>query len=312
MMPARFGDTAMTGGGAEQRERLIGWSVGLVVVVLWGLSFVATRVALRDIGPMTLAFLRFAMAVLVLWPFVRRTLGRVKPTRQDRRDLFLMGFLGVTLAFVLENYGLERTTASHAALLISVAPIATALTEAVMARRVPARRVILGLLLAFGGVVLIVGQDDSGDATLLGDALILATVAIWVVYGFLTKRLTREHPVGWVTGVALLWGAATLLPLAAWETWRLGWTPPSPWAWASLIFLGIFCSALAYLWWNRAIAILGVTTTNSLIYGMPLVAVIGGVLILDEPLTPEVLAGGALIIVGLVLSNMRRAGRPAA
>ena len=78
------------------------------------------------------------------------------------------------------------------------------------------------------------------------------------------------------------------------------------------LFLGILCSALAYLWWNRAYHALGVTTTNSLAYGMPLVAVIGGVLLLDEPLTPEMLVGGSLIILGLVIANYRRAGRPAA
>lgn len=285
-------------------ERSRAWLLGAIVVVLWGLSFAATKVALFEIGPWTLAFLRFAIALVVLWPIVRRGLGRRTVTRADRRDLFLAGFFGVTLAFVLENSGLARTTASHGSLLVATAPLATVLTEAVLRRRMPSAPTLLGFALALGGVALIVAGDSGGEATVVGDLLVLSTVAIWVVYGFVIHRLASRHPVGWVTHVAIVWGVVTLLPFAAVETWRAGWSPPSPGAWGAVLFLGVFCSGLAYLWWNRCLQVLGASATNSLIYAIPLVAVTGGIVLLGEPLTGEVVVGGALVIGGLLLAHV--------
>jgi drug/metabolite transporter (DMT)-like permease len=282
-------------------------------MVIWGASFVVTRMAVAEVRPLTLAFARFLIALAVMWPFVRRALARPRPSDEDRRDLFLVGFLGVTLAFVFENYGLAYTTASHGALIVATTPIATALSAAALARRWPRPRLMLGLLLALAGVGWIVGGEPGGEgsgtsgggASLLGDLLILGSVGIWVVYAFLVNRLSARHPASVVTASAILWGTVTLAPLAAGEVALQGFAMPSLGAWAAVVVLGVFCSALGYLWWNAALGVLGVTATNSLIYGIPLVAVAGGVLFLGEPLTLGIVAGGVLVVVGLVVANTR-------
>jgi drug/metabolite transporter (DMT)-like permease len=157
------------------------------------------------------------------------------------------------------------------------------------------------------GVLLIVGGDASGEASLVGDLLMVGTVIVWVVYGFLTLRMSRRFPVGAITNVAILWGVVTLAPLALAELAVTGIPRPSPGALAAVVALGVFCSALAYVAWNQALTVLGVTATNSLIYGIPVVAVIGAVWLLDEPLTVEIAVGGALVIAGLVAANLRTA-----
>ncbi len=292
-------------------DRRRAWGLGAVVVVLWGLSFAATRIAVVEVGPWTLAFLRFVIALVVLWPIVRRGLRRTAPAGfADHRDLFLAGFFGVTLAFVLENTGLAHTTAAHGSLIVATAPLATALTEGILVRRAPAARTLLGFALALGGVTLIVGGDTGGEATVLGDGLMLSTVAIWVIYGFVVHRVSRRHPVGWVTHLSIVWGVVTLVPFAAFETIRDGWRAPSPLAWGCVAFLGVFCSGLAYLWWNRCLQVLGATTTNSLIYAIPLVAVAGGIVLLGEPLSVTVLGGGALVIGGLLVAHTRARRAP--
>ncbi len=283
----------------ESRERVLALLLGAAVVVIWGVSFAATRVAVREVPPMTLAFLRFALAAVVLWPLVRRR-WRLHPLRpEDRWAGFFLGLTGVTLAFVGENIALKLTTASHAALIVATTPLATAVVEAVACRRLPRLATAGGLLVALAGVVLIVGTAKGSEGSVTGDLLMLATVSSWVAYSFLTRRLTAHYPTLVVTQIALVVGAATLAPLAVVESIVVGWTRPTVVTLLALAYLGVFCSALAYLWWNRAIRVLGVTTTNSLIYGIPLVGVAAGVVVLGEPLTATVVAGGALIIVGV-------------
>lgn len=291
---------------ARSAERRLAWVLGLVVTVLWGVSFVATRVAVAEVPPLVLAFIRFAIAVVVLGPWLARDLRAVGWRWRDQLAFAAVGFTGVTLAFVFENLGLARTTAAHGSLIVATTPLATAVTEALVRRVVPPGRTLVGLVLAFAGTALIIGQPAAADgATLVGDLLMLCTVVVWVVYSLQVARLSETHTTGRITNLAILWGVVTLLPLAAAEAWtgELAW--PSPAALVSILFLGVACSALAYLWWNRALQVLGVTATNSLIYCVPLVAVAAGVLLLDEPLTVAVVAGGAMVIGGVALANLK-------
>jgi len=279
------------------------------VTVIWGASFVATRIAVAEVPPLVLAFVRFAIASAILAPWIRRDLARVHGDRAARRDLVWIGVTGVTMAFVFENLGLARTTASHGSLIVATTPLATAAVEAAVRRRLPSWRTIVGLAVALAGVVLLIGRPDADGATAVGDLLMVCTVAVWVVYSFLVARVAARHPVSTVTNVSILWGVVTLLPLAAGEAAVVGVRWPSAPALVSIVFLGVMCSALAYLWWNRALHVLGVTAVNSLIYAVPLVAVAAGVVVLGEPVTQNLVTGGLLIVGGVALANLRTTRR---
>jgi drug/metabolite transporter (DMT)-like permease len=289
--------------------RVEAWSLAVAVTVIWGASFVATRIAVAEVPPLVLAFVRFAIASAVLAPWIRRDLTRVRGDRAARRDLVWIGVTGVTLAFVFENLGLARTTASHGSLIVATTPLATAAVEAAVRRRLPPWRTITGLAIALAGVMLLIGRPTADGATAVGDLLMLCTVGVWVVYSFLVARVAARYPVNTVTNVSILWGVVTLLPLAAAEAAVVGVRWPSAPALASIAFLGVMCSALAYLWWNRALHVLGVTAVNSLIYAVPLVAVAAGVVVLGEPVTPNLVAGGLMIVGGVALANLRTTRR---
>ena len=276
--------------------------LALATVVIWGLSFVATRVAVETVPPLTLAFLRFLIASAGLLVLVRHRYGRIGFSPRDRRDIVWMGLSGVTLAFVFENVGLRHTSASHGALLVSLTPLATAAADAVLGRSRLGWRTVAGLVAALGGVLLIVGAGGGG-ASLYGDGLMLATVGCWVAYSFLTERLTGRYPAVAVTAWSIAAGTAALLPLAAVELVREGIGRPDGRAIVATLYLGILCSAVAYVWWNRAIDVLGVSVTNALIYGIPLVGVLAGVILLGEPLTWKVGAGAVLIVGGVVAAT---------
>ncbi|WP_432822124.1 DMT family transporter, partial [Trichloromonas sp.] len=243
----------------------------------------------------------FALAALLLWPPARRH-RLVSVAEGDRRALFLLGFVGVTLYFGFENFGLKYTTATHGALIVATIPLTTEATNAFLQRRLPRPLVLAGLLTALFGVILLVGPSPGG-ATLVGDILMLAAVTTWVWYTFLAERLVKRYPNLLLTFRIMSVGALTLLPGALLETLLLPLPRPSLTAWIGVLFLGVVCSALAYHLWNQAIPVLGVAVTNNLLYGIPLVGVLTGVVALGEPLTKTILIGGALIIGGVLLAS---------
>ncbi len=283
--------------------------LALAVVLVWGTSFSFTRVAVQEIPPLSLAFLRFLLASLFLWPLTHRRLLRTRIAPADRPALFGLGFIGVTLYFAFENFGLKYTTASHGALIIATIPLCTELTETLRRRRLPSLSTLAGLGVSLAGVFLIFGRDSGGGATLEGDMLIIGAVVTWVWYTYLADRLVNRYPNLVLTHWIMLVGTATLLPGAAAEYLISPFGLPSAGAWGGLAFLGIFCSALAYHFWNLTIPALGVTTTNNLLYGIPLVGVLTGILALGEPLTLTIVLGGALIIGGVVLASRRPGGK---
>ncbi len=287
---------------AESGWRPLGYA--LFAVLVWGCSYAVTRATVQEIPPFTLAFLRFALATLLVWPLARRH-RQVAVAPEDRRSLFLLGFTGVTLYFGFENLGLKFTTASHGALIIATIPLFTETARALLRRRLPHPRILTGLLSAFAGVVLIVGRG-AGTATLAGDLLVFGAVPTWVWYTFLAKRLVLRYPNLLLTFRIMAVGTLTLLAPALAESLMFPFPRPSLEAWAGVAFLGVVCSALAFHLWNQAIPALGVMMTNNLLNGIPLVGVVTGVIALGEPLTGNILLGGALIVGGVLLASWKQ------
>ncbi len=286
----------------------------LAIVAAWGLSYAAIRAAVREIPPFTLAFFRFLLAALVVWPIYRRGERRaVRPG--DRWGLLLLGLTGVTLYFAFENTGLQYTTASHGAMIAATIPLCVELAAArAKGHRLP-RQALAAALVALAGVFILVRPGSGEGASLVGDLLMFGAVASWVAYTFLAERLAGRYPGFQVTHIIQVIGVASFLPGALVETLLRPWRWPSASAWGGVVFLGIFCTAMAYHVWNRAIADLGVTTASNLLYGVPVVGVLGGVVLLDEPFTPSLALGSALILAGVIWANraahsVDRAGSP--
>jgi drug/metabolite transporter (DMT)-like permease len=281
--------------------------LALAVVVLWGVSFPVSRVAVREIPPLALATGRFALATALLRPAARRRGLALSGT--DLRSAFLLGLFGVALYFAFENYGLVFTTASHASLIVATVPLGSAAVEAFRRRQLPSPLPIAGMAVAALGVVLIVRPDGAGPKSLLGDLLVLCAMAAWVAYTFLARDLMARYPPLLVTAATMASGTAVLLPLAALELLlRPPLHVPSPSAFLALAYLGLLCSAVGYLLWNTALPVLGVSVANNLLNVIPLVSVLCGVVALHEPWNTTIAAGGALILTGVMV--VERTGSP--
>lgn len=275
----------------------------VAVVVIWGVSFAVTRATVAEIPPMTIAFLRFTLASAVLTPFMRRRYPGLKVINKDRSAVLGLGLCGITLYYAFENAGLKFTTASHATLIISTIPLLTLLTESALHRRFPGLSGIVGSVAAFIGVYLLLGRGGDDGSSLLGDLLVLAASFSWIGYTYLVKHLSGRYPNLFMTAKLMQIGALTFFPMMVLE---LIWTPfqwPSIASLGGVVFLGLFCSVLAYQWWNWSLPFLGVTAHTNLLYGIPPIGVATGILFLGEPLAPNLIWGGVFILGGVIVAN---------
>lgn len=278
----------------------------LAAVTAWGISFVATKAALREVTPATLVFSRFAMGVVLLHVLlaVRRT--PLRPPRKHVPTLLLLGFVGVFVHQMIQVNGLARTTAVRTGWLIGLIPIWSALLAAAFLKERFGARKTAGLVLGFAGAILVVTRGRfSTDVLALpsttGDLLVLASTLNWAIYSALGRETIRELGALRAIAGAMLPGWLMLGPVwAAERGWR-EYAGLSPGTWGALLFLGIVCSGFAYLAWYAALKRLETGRVAAYLYVEPLVTLAAAVTLLDEPVAATTIAGGLVVLLGVFL-----------
>ena len=270
----------------------------LAAVILWGPSFVATKVALREIPPFTIAFLRFLVASCFLYPLWWFSSERSVLSTHNHFHLILGGLIGVMGYFTLENLGVQLTTASDAALLMAAIPIFCLVAEAVWFRQgIPWQRGI-GIAISILGVLLVIGQAPAlgGQNRLLGDVLVTAAALCWAVYSILGRTLNQYTKLTLVAHQSI-YGMLMLFPFALLEfsRWQgFSWTTG-----LSILYLGLMCSAITYLLYNFALKSLAASQVSTFLNLVPLIGVISAVLLLGERMQVIQILGGGVILVGV-------------
>jgi drug/metabolite transporter (DMT)-like permease len=274
-----------------------------LAIVFWGISFVATKAVLREIAPVTLIFLRFAIGAVVLLAIVREL-----PPRAAWAPLALMGFLGIFVHQMLQAYGLTMTAATNAGWLIGLTPIWSAVLSAIVLHERFGIAKVVGLLGGFAGALLVVTRGDFSSNLLarpstLGDLLIFISTINWAIYSVIGHKTIRALGPRRATSGAMLFGAAMLAPFFV---ARRGWSEIphlSTGGWGALLFLAIGCSALGYLFWYGALERIEVSRVASLLYAEPLVTFAAAALLLGERVSPAVIAGGLLVLVSVLIAQ---------
>lgn len=274
--------------------------------VVYGTSYVVARVTLESVPPATLAFLRLVIASLVLVLLSRRQ--PAEPLcRADRRAIAWMGILGFAGAYVCSNWGIAHSTATNAALLITVEPVAMILLSPWYLGERLSRRGGVGAALTIVGTVVLVVNGIPGVTERLvphwsGDlALVLAGVA-YASYSLLGRRVLERHAPLAVTTRSLMWGAVALLPIAGLE-WASGVRPI--WTGVAVIgtvYLAVVITALGYVVWNWALARVPAPRAAIFLNIQPIVGALLGVLLLGEPFTIFTGLGGVLVVTGLAVA----------
>ncbi|WP_295585661.1 DMT family transporter [uncultured Oscillibacter sp.] len=286
----------------KKQERLPGYCFAAFTVIVWGSTFISSKVLLEFYTPAQIMLTRFVLAYCALWLLRPR---RLALTLRQEGVFFLLGLLGCTAYFYTENTALSYTLASNVSIIVAAAPIFTAILAHFTGEERFRASTLLGFLVAFSGVILVV---CNGTFVLKlnprGDLLALAAAVCWAVYSVLLRRASRGLDSILVTRRTMFWGIVTAVPLVAAEGVPY---PTAPLLTASgianFLFLGLVGSALCFVLWNKAFRLLGVVTTNTFIYLMPFITIVAARIFLDEPISPLALVGAVLITAGVILSQ---------
>jgi len=270
----------------------------------FGMSFVATKYALRGFEPLLVALLRFTLAGAILWVLLRLRREREPVTRRDLGRLALMGFVSLTVYFSFENTGIARTSASQAAILIATIPIFVAVLNVFTLHEPMAVRQWTGVVLSFAGIVALVsfgGQSSSGSVG--GDLLVLAASLSAAVYSIMARGLLLKRSALSVTAYQNLFGAAFMLPLALVEAALVGVRRPTADAVGGVLFLTVMCSVIAYLLLNYAFRFIAASRLSVFINLTPVVGVGFAFLVLGERFTAAQAAAAVVVVLGVWLTN---------
>jgi drug/metabolite transporter (DMT)-like permease len=290
------------------RTNLIPYIEVSFAVLVWGASFIATKISLQDVTPVTLVWLRFTMGVVILGIAVALRRQFALPNKNEWGYFALLGFLGITFHQWLQSNGLITSEASTTAWIVATTPVFMALLGWLVLKEGLGWIKVSGILLAFMGVLVVVSDGEIASISIgkfgaPGDVLILISALNWAVFSTLSRRGLKSHPASlmmfYVMSLGWIFTSLLFIPSAGFsEIPHLtlnGWT--------GVLFLGVFCSWLAYIAWYDALQALSAAQTGAFLYIEPLVAVVVAALILAEPVTWASLLGGAVILIGVWLVN---------
>src|ERR1051325_3623273 len=276
----------------------------LLTIVFWGISFVATKTALREISPVTLIVLRFGLGTALLLGLLRARGQALLPPRDSWPMLAFMGFVGVFLHHLIQATALTTTTAVHAGWLIAIIPIWSSLFSIALRKERFGLYKLAGTVGGIAGAILVVSQGKPlGEVLQLrsahGDFLILASTVTWAIYSVTAHATIKRIGPTRATAGAMLFGWLMFLPLfipnAGWHEFA----HLSSRGWGAVLFLGVGCSALGYLFWYSALERIEVSRVAAFLYAQPLVTAAAAVLLLREPVTLATIGGGGLVVLSV-------------
>ncbi len=290
------------------KQKIFPYLAVLFAVIVWGASFIATKIAVQEVTPITVVWLRFAMGVIILGITVAARNEFALPAKNEWGYFALLGFLGITWHQWLQSTGLVTAQASTTAWIVATTPVFMALLGWLALKEKLTWGQSAGITLAALGALLVVSNGDLksifvGNFGAPGNFLILLSAPNWAVFSALSRRGLQKHPAarmmfyvivfGWLFSSVSFCAGGNLSQIP-----RLTGN-----GWMSVAFLGIFCSGLAYIAWYDALQAIAASQVGVFLYLEPLVAVAVAAALLAEPITWVSLIGGAVILLGVYLVN---------
>ncbi|MDO5406295.1 MAG: DMT family transporter [Eubacteriales bacterium] len=279
----------------------------LFTIIIWGTTFISTKILLVDFQPVEILFFRFIMGLLALILVCPR---RLKGTTARQEVTFAAaGLCGISMYYLLENIALTYTLASNVGIIISVAPFFTAILTHLFLKEEDKLQpdFFIGFVVAMAGIFLISFNGASMKLNPVGDLLALLAALVWACYSVLTKKISRYgyHTI-LTTRRVFFYGILFMIPTLFLFDFRLELSRfAEPVYLFNIVYLGLGASALCFVTWNFAVKVLGAVKTSIYIYMVPVITVVTSVLILHERITVLAGVGTILTLVGLFLSESR-------
>lgn len=280
----------------------------LVTILIWGTTFISTKVLLEDFTPIEILFIRFAIGYFALWCVCPH---KLKPSQKKQEWYFAAaGLCGVTLYYLFENIALTYTSASNVGVIISIAPFFTAIFSYLFLQETcMSTRFFTGFFIAMSGVAIIsFGNGASLQLNPLGDVLAIIAAVIWAFYSNLVKMISGlGYNIIQNTRRIFFYGLLFMIPVLPFSEFRVSFSQVSSLKVIfNILFLSLGASALCFVTWNLAIKVLGSVKTCLYIYAVPVIAAVASAVILQEKMTFATILGIALTLTGLFISEQKK------
>ena len=292
---------------SQQSKSVTAYSGLLVLSIIWGLAFVAIKQVVTELSPVNLALLRWFVACvpfLILLPIIGRPRARFE--RRDIPRLLVVAFANVVGYHISLYYAETTLSAGLSALLTSFGPIFIAILSYLLLSEKAGKKVLVGLLLAIAGTaVLSIGSVSLNDLSSYGGIIeALLTAFCYALFTVLGKPLVHKYGSASTTILAGLIGTAMMLPLLT-PSFFVQTSALSLTGWAGVLYLSLLSTVFGYLMFYALVSRGAVTRLAIQLYLIPVVSVVGGALLLSEPLTTSVVVGGGMMLVAVGISTQR-------
>lgn len=279
----------------------------LFAVVAWGISFIATKIALRAVSPVTIINLRLILAVILLSIFAIVTKQSFKIELKKHFGILILALVAVFHLWI-QVTGLQYTSASNTGWIIGTTPVFMALLGILFFKEKLSLLNIIGIVVSTFGLLLLISKgylSSIGFVSNKGDFMVLASAFTWSIYSIINKKIAMSYSPLMTTLFLFMIMAVILIPFNVNQIVINSVLNMSTGEWGAIIFLGLICSGVSYVLWAQTLSEMDSARTGAFLYIEPFVTVFTAALFLKENLTLMVLLSGIIITAGVIMVNRK-------
>ncbi len=287
------------------KAKLLYYWKPLFAVVVWGASFIATKIALEEIAPLTIILLRLILASILLFILAIYSKKSLAIDLKNHGGIFILALIAAFHLWI-QVTGMQYATAANTGWIIGTAPIFMAIVGFVAFKESLSPIRIFGILLAFFGLLMLISKGDLSSIDFLsnkGDFLILASAFTWSIYSAVNKKISLSYSPLLTILFLFLMMAIIISPFSINDSAIQSVIALSAKGWIVISFLGIFCSGIAYVLWAQALKEMDSVKVGAFLYFEPFVTVFAAWLMLSEQITFMMILSGVIITLGVLLVN---------
>lgn len=277
----------------------------LLAVIFWGTSFIATKIALDEIKPVTIIILRLIIASVLLTSIAVATKRNFSLNLKSHGWIFFLALIAVFHLWI-QVTGLQYTTAANTGWIIGTAPIFMAIMGLIFFKEKISLLSLGGIVLSVFGLLMLIGKGDITNIGLIdnkGDLLVLGSAFTWGVYSMVNKKISLSYSPLMTILYLFLMMAMIIIPFNLYQETILSVAHLSFTGWLMILFLGLFCSGISYVIWAQALRDMESAKVGAFLYLEPIVTVVAAWYFLREEITLLMIISGLLITIGVIIVN---------
>ncbi|WP_069997214.1 DMT family transporter [Cellulosilyticum sp. I15G10I2] len=282
---------------------ILGHILAVITILIWGTTFIFTKVLLKEFSPEEILWYRFILAFIVLACIYPQNLKVL--SYKDERLFFLLGLTGVTLYYWTESLALKYSSVSNVGLIVSAIPLFTAFMMHFINRekKLPLK-LFLGGTIALMGIGMIVYHGQTVSLSPVGDLLAVCAAMVFSIYSILIQKVQDRYSSLLIITKVFFYGIITIFPIFIFSyqtrsTARL----LMPHNIGNMLFLVVFASLACFMMWNKSIQIIGSVRTTSYIYFVPIITMAASFILLNETIDTMMIVGGIFIFIGVYIND---------